>query len=300
MARAVLISNPIASRTTPELADTVLRTFRAGGWLIDWRETTSPLDARRFALEAVGSGADVVAVLGGDGTTMQAAAGLVGSEVPLGLVPGGTGNVLAGNLRIPSGPIQAAELIVRGRSRPIDLGRLDRPDGVHYFGVACGAGADARVMGATPTDIKRKMGIGGYVTTLLQHISEIRSAPFRITIDGQTIASRAALVLILNCGEIIPPLIRVSRMAVPDDGWFDVVAFEMDSPWQGVRRFLRVLSDVALDTGDTGYVYYGRGREIRIEADSPEPVQSDGDVLGETPLTAIMQAGAIRVMAPDS
>jgi len=299
VARGILITNPVASRTTPELADTVRRTLRAGGWAVDLLETTGPLDARRFAEEAVRSGADVVAVLGGDGTTMQAAAGLVGTEVPLGLIPGGTGNVLAGNLRVPAGPIQAAELILRGRSRPIDLGRLDRPDGVHYFGVACGAGADARIMGGTPTDLKRKMGIGGYFSTMFDYLPKIRSAPFRITIDGVAIESRAALVLVLNCGEIIPPLIRVSPTAVPDDGWFDVLAFSMDSPWEGVRGLFRVLANVALGTGETGYLRYGRGREITIEADSPEPVQFDGDVIGATPVTAIMQAGAIRVMAPE-
>ncbi len=300
MARVVLISNPIASRTTLELADTVLRTFRAGGWAADWLETVGPLDARRFAEEAVRGGADVVAVLGGDGTTIQAGAGLVGTGVPLGLIPGGTGNVLAGNLRIPPGPIQAAELILRGRSRPIDLGRLDRADGAHYFGVACGAGADARVMGGTPTDIKRRIGIGGYFSTLFEHLPTIRSSPFRITIDGETTESRAALVLVLNCGEIIPPFIRVSAAAVPDDGWFDVLVFGMDSPWQGIRGLVRVLANVALDTGETGYLRYGRGREITIEAASPQPVQFDGDVIGETPVTAIMQPSALQVMAPES
>lgn len=300
MARVVLIANPIASRTTPELADTVRRTFRAGGWTVDHLETAGLRDAYRFAEEAVQSGADVVAVLGGDGTTMQAAAGLVGTGVPLGLIPGGTGNVLAGNLRIPLGPIQATELILRGRSRPIDLGRLDRPDGVHYFGVACGAGADARIMGGTPTDIKRRIGIGGYFSTLFEHLPAIRSAPFRITIDGETTESRAALVLVLNCGEIIPPFIRVSRTAVPDDGWFDVLAFAMDSPWQGIRGFLRVLANVALDTGESGFLLYGRGREIAIDATTPQPFQFDGDVSGETPATAIMQPSALQVMAPIS
>src|SRR5262245_5748825 len=149
MARAVLISNPVAARTHPAVAQAVSRVFRANGWGIDVRETDAPGDAHRFATEAVTGGTDVVAVFGGDGTTMQAARALVGSEVTLGLVPGGTGNVLAGNLRVPASPVAAAELIVRGNRRRIDLGRLEREDGLHYFGVACGAGADAKVMGGT-------------------------------------------------------------------------------------------------------------------------------------------------------
>jgi len=108
----------------------------------------------------------VVAVMGGDGTAIQAASGLVGSGVALGLVPGGTGNLLAGNLRVPTTPLAATELILRGRTRAVDLGRLDRDDGVHYFGVACGDGAAADVMSETPTQAKRRWGIGGYFTTL--------------------------------------------------------------------------------------------------------------------------------------
>ena len=63
---------------------------------------------------------------------------------------------------------------------------------------------------------------------------------------------------------------------------------------------LRVLANVALDTGETGFLSYGRGREVTIDADSAEPVQFDGDLAGVTPVTAIMQANAIHVIAPES
>ena len=93
----------------------------------------------------------MVGVFGGDGTTMQAAAALVGHETALGVIPGGTGNLLAGNLRIPSHPVRAARALLAGRMRPLDLGRMERVDGPHYFAVACGAGYDARVMAETST-----------------------------------------------------------------------------------------------------------------------------------------------------
>ena len=107
------------------------------------------------------------------------------------------------------------------------------------------------------------------------------------------------MVLILNCGEMIPPLVRVRREAAPDDGVFDVVAVAADTPWQVARGFWRVLANVALDTGGTAYLRYARGTEVTIEADPPEPVQFDGDLAGETPVTAVVEPGAIRVMAPE-
>jgi len=299
MAKALLIANPVAARTSPEVTETVRRIFRAAGWQIDVRETAAATDSRRFADEAVRSGVDVVAVFGGDGTTMQAAAALVGTDVALGLVPGGTGNILAGNLRVPTGPVQAAELILAGRSRRIDLGRIERESGPQYFAVACGAGADARIMGGTPVDSKRRFGIGGYFNTLFRVLPEVRSTRFTLTVDGERMAIQAAVVLILNCGELIPPLVRVRREAVPDDGFFDLIALAADTPWEVVRGVWRAIQNVVVGTGETRYLWYARGQAITIDADPPEPVQFDGDPDGETPVTAVIQPGAIRIMAPE-
>lgn len=300
MARVLLIGNPVAARHDPEVAATVTRIFRAAGWQVEFRVTGGPTDARRFAAEAVADQVDVVAVFGGDGTTMQAAAALVGSDTVLGLVPGGTGNLLAGNLRVPIGPVQAAELIIRGQPRRIDLGRIERDDGVHYFGVACGAGADARIMGNTPTEDKRRLGIGGYFGSLFREIPRIRSSRFRVTIDGKLMDQEAAVCLVLNCGEIIPPFVRAVREAAPDDGVFDVLLLGADSPWQVARGVARALANVHLGTGPTPYLAHARGTVVTIETDRQEPVQYDGDVAGFTPLTAVMQPGAIRVVAPIS
>lgn len=298
MARVLLISNPVAARTDADTADTVRRMFRAAGWSVDSRETAVASDAKRFAGEGVDAGVDVVAVFGGDGTTMQVAGALAGTGIPLGIVPGGTGNILAGNLGVPTSPMAAAELILRGRPRRIDLGRIERETGPEYFGVACGAGADARIMGGTGAEMKRRLGIGGYLSTLFKAVPAIRSTSLRLTVDGRTVESQAAVVLVLNCGVLIPPLVNVRREARPDDGVFDVIAIAADSPWQVVRGFWRTLANVVLDTGDTGYLSYERGTEVTIETDPPEPVQFDGDLAGVTPVTAVIQPGVLEVMAP--
>ena len=204
MTRALIIANPAAARTRPGVVSVIMDSFRSGGWDAELAATSGPGDARRLAEEGVAAGVDTVVVFGGDGTTMQAAAALVGTDVNLGLIPGGTGNLLAGNLRIPNSPPRAVAALLRARGRRIDLGRMDRPDGIHYFAVACGAGYDARVMAETPALQKRRWGMGAYVATTLRLIRELKCVDYLLTVDGHEYDAHAAMVLVANCGEVIP------------------------------------------------------------------------------------------------
>ena len=146
MARALLIANPGAARTHSGVVRQIERVFNTAGWQVETLATVGPGDARKLAQYGLEQSVDVVAVLGGDGTIMQVAAALVGTQVPMGVLPGGTGNQLAGNLRLSFNPVRAAAALIRGTPRAFDLGRLDRPDGAHYFAVGGGAGLDAKVM----------------------------------------------------------------------------------------------------------------------------------------------------------
>lgn len=299
MARALLITNPVAARTNESTPRRVARCLAQAGWSLDVATTAGPGDARELARQAVQSGVDVVAVFGGDGTTMQAAAALVGTEVPLALIPGGTGNLLAGNLRIPASPARAAQVLMNGRRRRIDLGRVTLPDGIHYFGVACGAGVDALVMGSTAAADKRRWGIGAYWATTLRVLPGLRSTPCRITVDGESFEVRAALVLIMNCGEMIPPLIRVRPEIAPDDGFLDLVAVTADTTWEGIRGLCRVVIDGRRTViRETPYLRYARGTRFTVEPSEPLPVQFDGDPVGVTPFTAEVVPGALAVMTP--
>ena len=260
--------------------------------------TGGPGHARELAQYGVAEGMDVIVVFGGDGTTMQAAASLVGTGVSLGIIPGGTGNLLAGNLRIPAAPAKAAQALVRARARAFDLGRMERADGWHYFAVACGAGYDARVMAGTPSEHKRRWGMAAYVATTLRLMSEMRSTDHVITIDGVEYDANAAMVLVANCGEVIPPYVRLGAGIRPDDGLLDVVVVRANNFGQSVRAvwdMLRMAPDVeGLDT----YVGYARGREIRVVSDPVHPVQLDGEPGGETPFTATVVPRAISIMVP--
>jgi diacylglycerol kinase (ATP) len=296
--RALLITNPAAARTQQRAVAAVMQTLAAAGWSAEVLATGGPGDARRLAEYGVAQNVDVVAVFGGDGTTMQAAAALVGTEVALGVIPGGTGNLLAGNLRIPASPARAARALVAGRPRPFDLGRMERAGGAQYFAVACGAGYDARVMAATLSEHKRRWGMAAYVATTLRLIGNIRSATHVITIDGVEYDANAAMVLVANCGEVIPPFVKLRTGIRPDDGLLDVVVMRANSFGQSVRAVWDLLRDAPTAEGVETFVGYARGREIRVVTDPVEPVQLDGEAGGETPFTVNVVPGAIRIMLP--
>ncbi len=299
MGRILLITNPVAARTDAATPYRIADILDRAGWSTEIAATEKPGDARTLAREGVSAGMDAVVVFGGDGTTMQAAAALVGTEVALVLLPGGTGNLLAGNLRIPSDPARAIRALLRGRRRRIDLGRVELPDGAHYFGVACGAGVDARVMGETATANKRRWGIGAYMATTLRVLPQVRSTACIVTVDGTRLEFEAALVLIMNCGEMIPPLVRVRPEISPEDGVLDLIAIAVDSPWQGIRRLLRViLEGRRAEIRESPFVQHARGERFTLETAEPLPVQFDGDPVGRTPFTAVVVPQAITVMTP--
>lgn len=290
-----MIINPAAARTHPDTVAEVMRTFAAGGWRGEVLATGGPGDARRLAEYGVADGVDAVAVFGGDGTTMQAAAALVGTGVSLGVIPGGTGNLLAGNLRIPAHPVRAAEAIVRGKPRKLDLGHMSRVDGEHYFAVACGAGYDARVMAGTAAAHKHEWKFAAYVATTFRLLEELHMARMTITVDGVKTETEAAMVLVANCGEVIPPLVKLRSDIRPDDGLLDVVMLRAGNLVESARAIWDLLRD-APARGRDKFVSFARGQEITVETEPVEPVQLDGEPGGETPFTAKVVPGAVNVI----
>src|SRR6059036_4241208 len=156
MTRALLITNPFAARAHARAVTTIRDILQRGGWSVEVRSTSGPGDARRIAEESRAMGFEVLVSHGGDGTAMQVAAGIAGSGIALGVVPGGTGNVLAGNLRLPRTTTGAARALLQARAHAIDLGVVQRSDGAHYFAVVAGTGFDAQLMAGTGTQEKRR------------------------------------------------------------------------------------------------------------------------------------------------
>ena len=294
MARALLIHNPSAARTKNRTVDAIRSVFTAAGWSIDAPGSEHPDDALKIAEQGVTAGIDVIAIYGGDGT-IHNVAGLVGDRVPLGLIPGGTGNLLAGNLRLPRNPARAAQVIVSGKPKHVDLGRLTCNGDVKYFTVACGAGFDAEMMAGTSGRSKRRWGMIAYIGTAWKVLGGHRTVNYQITVDGEEHEFEAASVMVANCREIVPPFLRLRDGISPYDGVLDVVVLNAS----GLRETITVLWQLLIrSVGDDRRVRHIPGRVVRVETSVPRPVELDGEAVGITPFTADVTPGGIRVILP--
>lgn len=293
MPRVLLIENPVAARTEPKVVRTVCRVLEREGWDVDVAGTTRPGDAGRLAAQGVADKVDVIAVYAGDGTTTQAVSGMIDSGIPLALIPGGTGNLLAGNLRLPRDPARAALVVTRGVRRKIDLGKIERPDGARYFAVACGAGLDAQIMAGAPTERKRKWGSFAYVTATFRGMYGIKPVTHRVTIDGAERDMEAVLIIVANSGRVTSLHFDLGPNIALDDGWLDLIAIRADGMPDSFVALWELLSG---RTNGKGRITRFRGRSITIESERVRPAQADGDLIGNTPVRIEIVPGAIEVL----
>lgn len=183
MARpAVLIYNPVAGRRRHgAVLRALVAELAAGGWAAEPAATRGPGDATRLAREAAAAGAAAVFALGGDGTVREAAAGLLGGEVPLGILPGGTTNVLARALGLPRRPLAAARALAGAESRPFDVGLC----GETPFLMMVSAGLDAAVLSRIEPALKARLGRAGIALGGLGEWWRYGFPPLTLTADGE-------------------------------------------------------------------------------------------------------------------
>jgi diacylglycerol kinase (ATP) len=271
--------------------------LRAAGWAVSSRLVDHKRELRRRASRAVKARCDLVVAVGGDGAVIEVASCLAETKTQLGIVPAGTGNLLATNLRIPSGVKAAAEVILSGRPRRIDLGRVRVAGRERDFAVACGIGFDADVMGATSKGQKRRWGKAAYLTSVLGQAGTIHNVPHTIVIDGTRNTTEAAQVFIANFGGMLPVL-QPRRRIRPDDGKLDLIVVRASGPLPALLAGWEALTQKDLGESPGGHVMRAQGRKIRIETDTPRLVERDGSVIGRTPIVATIRSRALSVIVP--
>lgn len=285
--RVQIIINPASGKDEPIL-NVVNAAFAGSGIEWDARVTHKFGDATRLAREAIADGVDLVAGYGGDGTQLEIANAVVGTGVPMAILPGGTGNAMAFELNVPRDLRQAADLIVNSRNRKtIDLGQIG--DKVFMLRVYTGVEAETRAS----REAKDKYGNLAYVFEGLRFVTRPPEARYKAIIDGQEHEGDVIMTYIFNAGAFggmtLPSLAAVKI----DDGMLDIYAIT-----RGIRP-LRALSQHVLDVGQfNAGIYHWHAKEITLSADPPQTVWIDGEEYGRTPITARILPQAIEVVVP--
>lgn len=295
--RAAVVIN--ATKIDDELEQLLQERFAERGWAEPlWLKTTPDDPGRAMIAEAVEQKVDLVVAAGGDGTIRVVLAGLVASEIPCALLPVGTVNLLARNLRVPLALDQAVDVALGDHQQKIDLIKITADDGeAEYFAVMAGIGLDAVIMDETDPVQKKAVGPAAYAVAAAKSLGR---KPLRatITIDGRRpVRRRPSLCVIGNVGEV-PGLVSLIPEARLDDGLLDVF---VASPrrfrdWVGaiVKVFRRRHHEAAV-------IDHWTGHRVTVTVSVPEAYQLDGDSEGEAAtLVAEVVRGAVTVKVPQS
>jgi diacylglycerol kinase (ATP) len=291
MRRAALIYNPKSGRQRhARVLDAILAALRAGGFTVEPVPTTFPGQATALAGELAGE-SEVVFAFGGDGTMREVAAGLLGGPAALGVLPGGTANLLARALGLPSDPLAVAGLLGRLPARPLDVGLA----GDDPFLMMVSAGLDASVLAALDTRLKWRFGKGAI---LYQGLREWWRYPFpqlAITADGEPLSATFAAVS--NIPFYGGPF-RLAPAARPDDGWLDLVVFHGPGRAATLSFFLDLLRTAHVRRRD---VEIRRVREVLLTGPCGSAAQVDGDVCQQRlPLAVRLAPQRLSVLAPEN
>jgi len=319
---AHIIVNPAAGQDEPFLK-TLNTIFKEAGWDYEVRVTQKAGDARQFAEEAVEKGATLVATYGGDGTVIEAASGLVGTNVPLGILPGGTGNMMSKALGIPQDFAEACALLVSDKKScpPVRMGEIwagpnvrsaadpaaekrlpgreaahtgDLPEPAFAFFQLIGVGLEAQMVEGADREAKDRLGILAYGIAALQALAQPQVSRYRLELDGKVVETEG-----VTCMVAIVENLGISGLAEalgspnhPDD--LDVMVLKKVD----LQAFVELLATVRGRKPSIGAIEHWHAKRVRVDAKPPQVAQADGEVLGDTPVEVEIVPEPVMIIVP--
>jgi YegS/Rv2252/BmrU family lipid kinase len=247
-------------------------------------------DAQELARKAAEAGYDLVAGYGGDGTQHEIANGLIGTGVTMGVLPGGTGNGFCREMGLPNKLRPALEILATSRKvKNIDVVAFED----QYFIQRLYVGIEPEEQ--TSREMKDKYGTLAYAVTIKDRLKTKKDIQYRITIDEEVIETPASKVYVVNASQSGTGVSVTGDLSSSDDGLLEV--FVLD---QANLKTISAAADRMLNLHtQTAEKYFWRGKEITIDTEPDQPVWTDGEYQGRTPVSMKIIPGGLPVVVAE-
>ena len=310
MTKGTLIYNPVAGRRPGRREREVRRAaavLRQAGLEIELAPTVRPDMAHELAQAAVAAGAEVVLACGGDGTINEVINGLAPHPVPLAILPGGTANILAHELRLPLSPVRAARQFMRWKPRRIALGRARwmRPPTrgesspqpcCRYYTSVAGAGYDAQVVYKLSAWLKTHFGVTGYVMEALRQWARYSFPEFSCRLDG---LERRATFAVIHRTRLYAGWLHLAPTADLFAPHLAVCSFPSRRRWRYLLYAAAVLLRQHLRLRDVRLDQCAEAVCTPVDPATTIYFELDGELVGALPATFEIVPDALTLLAPE-
>ena len=286
-----IIINPAAGREEPILS-LLNNAFREKKIHWDVSITQGKNDATTLTTKALTKGADIIFSYGGDGTVMEVARALQNTNIPLAILPGGTANVMAKGLGIPTSTKEALDLFLSAkcRVRHMDMGMCNNEP----FIVRITMGHFAHMTADTTRKLKDQFGQLAYGMSAVKHLGKIGSTVFNMHLDGKAIVETGSTLIITNTGNIGIPGVSILPTVSVNDGFFDIILFKDTN----LTTLASAATSMFLKQKNNDQITYWRAKKISVSCKTKQAVNIDDEVMPLKNLTVSVVPKAVRVVVP--
>ncbi|UBF29311.1 methylglyoxal synthase [Kovacikia minuta CCNUW1] len=294
---AHLIYNPVSGQGNAEQDLSFIQQMLEPHLHLEVHETTSDVGAEELVKEAITADADIVIASGGDGTVSAVAGALIGSGIPLGIIPRGTANAFAVALGIPRLlPIRnACQIILAGHTKQVDVARCNGMPMILLAGV----GYEAEMVERASRELKDQWGAMAYLMAGWQLLDEQGQFDAEIEAEGEVHQFQANAITIANAAPPTSVLAQGAGEVLFDDGLLDVTIATAETKLQAVTTMLTMLGSALVKGGRQNQnVVHGRARKLKVKTNPPQKVVVDGEIVGTTPIEVECIPDGLTVLVP--
>jgi YegS/Rv2252/BmrU family lipid kinase len=292
---AHLIFNPVSGQGNPQDDLLKIRQWLTPHLQLQVHLTTPDSSPKTLAEDAIAAGADLLIASGGDGTVSAVAGAVMGTDIPLGVIPRGTANAFAVALDIPTNLRGACGTIVAGLVQTVDAARCN---GLPMILLA-GVGFEAETVERANRETKSRWGTLAYIFAGLQQLNAQQLFDTTIEVDGNTSKFQAAAITVANAAPPTSVLAQGSGQVIASDGLLDITIGSPQSALQAIDTAVKLFGNALIRTEmELDGVVQLQATTVRVTTEPPQKVVVDGEITGMTPIEVECLPQSLKVFAP--